>query len=155
MKPRGTAGLHALLGHRTADLHHAQRGNERRKLSLCYEDAGKLAKQESGDDAHQDSHYGGRHSCDADLCQKTGLRGVNEDHDNGADCHQSRTDGKINAPCYDDKGHAKGDDADCRVIAQDVDPVAAPDREPFSERALIKTQGRCLKDDHQQKGTGG
>ena len=44
---------------------------------------------------------------------------------------------------------------DFAIIAQDVDPVAAPDRKPFSERALIKAQGRCLKDDHQQKGTGG
>ena len=130
----GRRFLHALLRHAAADLHHAERRDERRHAEMRNQNARAFAQQHAEQNTDGDGDDIRRNTGDTQTGQQTGGAAVNQRHDDRADRHHRRADRQINAARNDDERHAQRDDAHARVVAQDVDPVSGKRRKPPSPK---------------------
>ena len=143
--------LHALLRHAAADLHHAERRDERRHAEMRNQNARAFAQQHAEQNTDGDGDDIRRNTGDTQTGQQTGGAAVNQRHDDHADRHHRRADRQINAARNDDERHAQRDDAHARVVAQDVDPVSGKRRKPLAEGRIIEPQRENLQNHHHQK----
>ena len=144
-------GLHTLLGHTAADLHHAQRHDKGRQLAAGDQRAVDGADEAADQHRRQNANEIRGNAGNANGGQQPRRVAVDDDHQYRADGNHGGAYGQINATGDDDKGHAQRHDAHARVIAQDIDPVLAPALQPRAEAGVVEAQSDGLDDDHQHQ----